>query len=117
MKGGETDIGPVVPDGTVSLLTVIAEHPTADIRCSLAADDPAVAVYYTPNGCVARPDDRFQALCLQHIETDGIRGGARPILDLSAGETWSNQAGLRLPLALGFSALDLHTFLNDLETT
>jgi hypothetical protein len=102
------------PDGTASLLKALAENPGADIRCSLTPIDPAVAVYHTPQGCAARPDDRFQALCLQHIETDGIRADSRPILDLTAEETWSKEAGLALPLRLGYSALDLQHFLQNL---
>lgn len=116
MDGGE-ESGWVIPDGTTSLLEILAGNPTANVRCSLAPRDPAVAVYFTPEGCVARPDDRFQALCMQHIETDGIRGDARPILDLSAGEVLSQRASLELPLSLGYSALDLRTFLAGLTQT
>lgn len=75
--------------------------PTADVRCSLGDNSPAVAVFHTPQGCAARPEDKIQALCPQHIETDGLGEGAIPILDLTLGETWSDEAGLVLPLSLG----------------
>lgn len=84
--------------------------PNLDVRCNLGGDS-AIAVFRTPRGCVARPNDRFQALCLQHIETDGISEGSRPILDLSANEKWSEWVGDEMPLHLGYSVLQLQEFL------
>lgn len=30
-------------------------------------DDPAVAIFYLPQGCICHPEDRQQALCMQHV--------------------------------------------------
>lgn len=93
------------------MLYALAEEPAANVRCSVDPGDPAIAVYQTPRGCAARPDDRVQALCGQHIETDGISEGSRPLVDLTEGGAWSAQAGLVLPLRLGYNALQLTQFL------
>ena len=100
------------PDGTESLLWALCESPTLNVRCSVGSGDPALAVFHTPNGCAARPDDKFQAVCDNHMITDGLGEGSRPILDLTIGERWSQEGGLTLPLRLGFSALQLQDFLS-----
>ena len=110
----EAEPHPFYPDGTARLLVRLCVEPATDVRCVLDRALPAVAVYYTPHGCVARPNDLIQALCLQHIETDGISSGSRPILDLTAEEAWSAEAGLDLPLRLEYSVERLRSFLSEL---
>ena len=115
MSGIEAGQQWTIPDGTVSLLFAIAARPDVAVGCSLAPGEPALAVYHTPQGCAARPDDRFQALCWNHIETDGLRDGAEPVLDLTIDGAWSREAGLQLPLKLGYSVAQLEVFLAELS--
>jgi hypothetical protein len=44
------------------------------VPCSLGDGMHAVGHYRTPKGCVARPDDREQDLCAQHVVSDGPIG-------------------------------------------
>lgn len=111
----EWNATPIYPDGTAGVLAMLIIDPTADVRCRLHSRDPAVAIYYTPRGCAARSDDTYQPLCLQHIETDGISTGSRPILDLTADGSWSERAGLDLPLSLGYSAIELLELLDSIN--
>lgn len=102
---------PIHPDGTTALLYRLAEQPQTPIFCSLGEASPAVAIFYTPRGCVARPDDKIQALCLQHIETDGVSEHTCLLVDLTQGEAWSKQASITPPLHLGFTVAQLETVL------
>lgn len=105
---------PIQPDGTIRLLGQLGADPQADIRCSHGDGSPAIAVYVTPQGCAARPQDRIQALCLQHIDTDGVSYGSRPILDLTVDNAWSQDAAIETPLTLGYTPRDLSRFLLNL---
>jgi hypothetical protein len=102
----------LVPDGTRRLLEALAEYPAADVRCSLG-HEPAAAVFYTPGGCAARPGDKIQALCPQHVVTDGVSAGTRLLLDLSEGERWSRdgECSAELPLRLGYTTEKLLGYL------
>ena len=73
---------------TVSILGQLLLEPSADITCSHGGE-PAMAICEVPEGCVALDGLQAQALCEQHIDTDGSFKGMRLIVDLSTNADWS----------------------------
>jgi len=53
------------------------------VRCTMC-NDLAVAVFSMPGGCVCRPDDRQQALCMTHALKSRPLAGMVMIQDLTA---------------------------------
>lgn len=77
---------------TQEIIEGLKENPTASFEC-LFEDGPAVGIYELPGGCVAFPGVETQALCPQHVCTDGSFHGMYPVVDLSIDAAWSDHRG------------------------
>lgn len=73
---------------TTEIIERLRLDPTIGFECSHGGE-PAVGIYEVPRGCVALPGLETQALCPQHIITDGSFEGMFPIVDLSVDAAWS----------------------------
>lgn len=60
---------------------------------------PAVAVFSMPRGCTCYPDDREQALCMQHVVRANPTGEMILTSDLTVGqkfsEWWNGPQGVK----------------------
>ena len=97
------------PDGTTRILwELVGKTLPFVVTCSLALER-GIAIYRTPQGCVARPGDQVQVLCNQHIDTWGPIGrGVELILDLDPATAPPDSAPA---LELGYSAMQLVAYL------
>lgn len=73
---------------TEAIIEQLTDDPTIAFEC-LHGDGPAVGIYDVPGGCVAWPDTETQALCPQHVLTDGSFEGMFLVIDLSLNAAWS----------------------------
>lgn len=73
---------------TQAIIDRLLEDPTAAFDC-IHGDGPAVEIAEVPQGCVAFPGVETQALCPQHILTDGSFEGIYPVVDLTIDAVWS----------------------------
>ncbi len=92
---GEQDPGAKQPKyfpETQAILDRLSEDPTIAFEC-IHGGEPAVGIYQVPLGCVAFPGRETQALCPQHVHTDGSFEGMVPIVDLSIDAKWSEHIG------------------------
>jgi hypothetical protein len=56
-----------------------------DPTCCCLCDDEAVAIYYMPKGCIARPGLTVQPLCAQHENKAQPCAGMELLKDLRVG--------------------------------
>lgn len=65
----------------------MTDKPTICRHC----EDPAVAVYYFDQGCIAKPDVTVQPLCLHHEKRATPLGGMELLKDLRVGTDVEDQ--------------------------
>lgn len=90
MSGNKPPAGHDYFPETLDILDQLSADPTTPFKCSHGGGEPAVGIFEVPRGCVALPGLRTQALCPQHVESDGSFEGMRLIIDLSVNGMWSS---------------------------
>ncbi len=80
---------------TRAMIELLRADATTPFTCAHQDSSPAVAIYEVPRGCVALPGLQTQALCPQHVMTDGSFEGMFMVVDLSIGSLWSEHMGER----------------------
>jgi hypothetical protein len=61
------------------------------LRCSFGCSDAVVGVYWFNEGCAARPKQRLQCLCAQHVVSAEPVGRMRCLAKLFELESWKNK--------------------------
>jgi len=75
---------------TAAIIARLGIDPTEPFECSHGGE-PAAGIYEVPKGCVALPGLETQALCPQHVLTDGSFEGMHLVVDLSVNAEWSRR--------------------------
>ena len=75
---------------TQAIIDSLTENPTLAFEC-IHGGEPAVEIAEVPEGCVAFPGVQTQALCGQHVLTDGSFEGMHTVVDLSIDAAWSKR--------------------------
>lgn len=77
---------------TAKIIEILRVKPTAAFGC-LHDDGPAVGIYESPGGCVAFRGVETQALCPQHVITNGAIQQFDFIVDLTINGAWGEYRG------------------------
>ena len=90
VRGPESNEKRVYFPETQAIIDLLTEDPTIAFEC-IHGGEPAVEIAEVPEGCVAFPGQQTQALCGQHVLTDGSFEGMHTVVDLSIDAAWSKR--------------------------
>ena len=93
-RGPESSEQPVYFPETQAIIDRLTEDPTLAFEC-IHGGEPAVEIAEVPEGCVAFPGQQTQALCPQHVLTDGSFEGMHTVVDLSIDAAWSKRMDMQ----------------------